>query len=261
MFTVFEQPPEFSKLNANAMEVLKSIWQGLELNSQAHSFVQGEEVNCQSADSAVLHYIEDGYVQVLHGTKSLYFLEPGEIFGDRSLLSSDIRYICPDKALTQRVSTREFFQTLQQSPKASEDWLTYQSLRLNLFDHIISRSAPEADNPFPIIRSYNPGEPILIQETSADEVFTLLHGSADVFVNDVQVGQVLEGEIFGALAATTNSRRSASIISNAFSVVSVLPQSEYMALMRTHPKTMHETMASMARIIVAQNEKIVSADA
>jgi hypothetical protein len=199
-------------------------------------------------------------VQAVHGSKSLYFLEPGEIFGDRSSLAS-VRYVCPDKAATQKVLASDFYKALQQSPSAFSAWQNYQSLQLSLFDHIISRSAPEADNPFPIIRSYSPGQPILIQETSADEVFTLLHGSADVFVNDTQVGQVLEGEIFGALAATTKSRRSASIIASSFCVVAVLPQSEYMELMATHPKTMHETMASMARIIVAQNEKIVGAGA
>ena len=69
----------------------------------------------------------------------------------------------------------------------------------------------------------------------------------------------LEGEIFGALAATTKTRRSASIIARSFCVVSVLPHNEYLELLKTHPNTVNELMASMARIIVSQNEKIRTA--
>ena len=112
----------------------------------------------------------------------------------------------------------------------------------------------------PTVLSFNPGEAIIIQETSPHEVFTMLHGKAAAYLQDVHVGEIEQGDIFGAMAATKNSARSASVIAETFCVVSSIPQDEFFELVKTHPQTMHQLVSTMSSIIVSQNEKMLGQD-
>lgn len=261
MFTVYEQSADFTNLNQRGLELIQSIRQelfsGLAGRFSNNSFREGEIINCKEQGKSFVHFIEQGFVRVLLVGRALYYLEPGELIWQLDAGAATREFFCPEKVQTRRIESDQLFHYLYSSKPLASAWSEYLLIRQSLADQIIARSAPEADLPLPVIRSYDPGEPILIQETSADEVFTLLHGQADVWVNDVKVGEVLKGEIFGALAATTHTRRSASIIAQTFCVAAVLPQSEYLELIQTHPQTVNELMASMARIIVSQNEKIL----
>ncbi len=102
------------------------------------------------------------------------------------------------------------------------------------------------------------GAPIIIEDTEPEDVYIMLAGSARVYVKDAIVGSVLSGEIFGAMAASLSSRRTASVIAKEPCVVAALPKGCFFELARTYPQTMLKLIEDMARIIVHLNEKIAA---
>jgi CRP-like cAMP-binding protein len=104
---------------------------------------------------------------------------------------------------------------------------------------------------------YEPGDTIIRQGERADYVFNLTSGSADVLVDDVPVGRISEGEIFGAMAALTHADRSATVKARTACSVVKVPKEQFTDLIKTNPATIHSLLIDMANSIVNLNEQLV----
>jgi CRP-like cAMP-binding protein len=106
---------------------------------------------------------------------------------------------------------------------------------------------------------YEPGEVIITQGERAQFVFNLTAGLADVLVDDVPVGIISPGEIFGAMAALTHADRSATVRARSRCSVVKVPTSQFTDLIRSNPATIHALLTDMANSIVSLNEQLVQA--
>lgn len=110
----------------------------------------------------------------------------------------------------------------------------------------------------PEYRHYNKGDIIIEQNTEGDEVFTLITGEAKVVVNDTEVGVIHKDEIFGAIAALTNTKRNASIIATSDCDTIIVQNDSFRDLLSARPDTIQKLINDMARTIVSCNEKIMT---
>jgi CRP-like cAMP-binding protein len=100
---------------------------------------------------------------------------------------------------------------------------------------------------------------IITQGERAQYVFNLTAGLADVLVDDVPVGIISPGEIFGAMAALTHADRSATVRARSRCSVVKVPTSQFTDLIRSNPATIHALLTDMANSIVSLNEQLVQA--
>ena len=109
----------------------------------------------------------------------------------------------------------------------------------------------------PEFRHYEKGDVIIEENTEGDEVFTLITGSAKVMLNNTEVGEINQDEIFGAIAALTNTKRSASIIATSHCDTIVVKSDSFRDLLAARPDTVQKLINDMARTIVSSNERII----
>ena len=109
----------------------------------------------------------------------------------------------------------------------------------------------------PGFEDYEAGDIIIRQGERADFVFTMSSGVAEVLVEDVTVGRIGEGEIFGAMAALTHADRSATVRAKTACSVVKVPKEQFTELIKSNPATIHSLLIDMANSIVNLNEQLV----
>jgi CRP-like cAMP-binding protein len=100
------------------------------------------------------------------------------------------------------------------------------------------------------------GDIIIQQGDEAKEVFTILTGKAQAFVDDVQVGDIFQDEIFGAMAVFTGEKRSATVKAVTPCNVLAVPKEEFITLIQSHPQTTMTMIENMARRIQTLNSQL-----
>ena len=78
-----------------------------------------------------------------------------------------------------------------------------------------------------------------------------------LLVDDVTVGRIGEGEIFGAMAALTHADRSATVRAKTACSVVKVPREQFTELIKSNPATIHSLLVDMANSIVNLNEQLV----
>ena len=79
-----------------------------------------------------------------------------------------------------------------------------------------------------------------------------------MLVDDVVVGRINEGEIFGAMAALTQSDRSATVRARTRCSVVKVRKEQFTDLIANNPATIHSLLVDMANSIVNLNEQLVA---
>lgn len=85
-------------------------------------------------------------------------------------------------------------------------------------------------------KSFAAGDPIIVQGESTRNVYALIEGYADAYQNDNKVGEINPGEMFGAIAAFTGSKRNATIVARTDCVVRSIRHEDFTKLIETQPE-------------------------
>jgi CRP-like cAMP-binding protein len=71
------------------------------------------------------------------------------------------------------------------------------------------------------------------------------------------VGEIHEHEIFGAMAALTQSSRTATVVANTDCMLMVVPGDQFIELVKSQPRTCLALFENMAHKILALNQRLV----
>jgi len=186
------------------------------------------------------------------------------LFEDNDLLGLDVHQnmsgtvLSSDMALeVDEVSKRSFLPMVLGNQMLSELWVEYLNLQARLFLEL-SASLLKGEKTFqPEVDQFDEGATIIQQGTTGNDVYTMVEGKADVMVDGVKVGEIGDNQIFGALAAFTNTPRSASIVAKSSCTVVTLKESQFVELMKSRPETVFTLCRDMAKTIVELNTKVV----
>jgi CRP-like cAMP-binding protein len=257
MFTLFEQPKEFYELSDEMRSVAAELCKPLLPQAELRHYAERELVTEGTGSDGPLVLVEEGFVRVEVEGKLLYLSEPGELLGLLHGLRLDVRILADSPVRARLIGRSAVDAAIDGSREQAARFRRLHLLFSEAILRLLARTNSGDAELSPDRRYFRPGDPIIIQDTAPSEVFTMLYGRADVYVNATRVGTVLSGEIFGAMSATTDSRRSASVIASTECIVSVVPKELFLGLIKTHPTTVHRLIENMSRVIVSQNEKIV----
>lgn len=257
MFSLVEQSQEFHERNGESKELIAAIAGRLPASQSGMQFGKNTVLYPAVDGAAPVYWVKQGFLRCERGGHRLFFVEAGDLIGWSSHFLAGLTVVADCPVTLDRYSQSEFLKAVYSDSSLQALWSRFIDCQFGLYSALIGQLTQGEEPAGREYRYYAPGEALIIEETSASEVFTMMFGSADVFVRNVKVGEVRSGEIFGAMAATTNTRRSASVVARTHCVVLVLPKEQFLALIRTHPRTVYNLIEDMARIITTQNEKIV----
>jgi len=109
----------------------------------------------------------------------------------------------------------------------------------------------------PSVQHFEQGEIIIDQGGTTDEVFTLVEGRAEAFVDGVKVGEIQSDEIFGAIAAIAGVPRTASVVAATRCMALTIPKGDFLHLLKSRPSTVLRLIQDMARALSSTNDRVV----
>jgi CRP-like cAMP-binding protein len=252
---------DFTILNQQYQKLIRALLDVVRIPGQRIEVEATEEGNFRGFDGSKFYVVESGSVTARYKDRAIYILEEGDILLPDITGTSDsevaVFYGSEAGATLNCYPGLEFMSRVFSDPAAVKLWtrllVTYSGLMLRL-----SAARTEADHDTtPGFEVYSPGEVIIRQGDRADYVFNMSEGIAEVLVDDVPVGRIGEGEIFGAMAALTNADRSATVRAKSYCSVVKVPKEQFTELIRSNPDTIHSLLVDMANSIVNLNEQLV----
>ncbi|HEY6132181.1 MAG TPA: cyclic nucleotide-binding domain-containing protein [Halioglobus sp.] len=217
--------------------------------------------NFRGFDGSQFYVVQRGSITARYQGKTIYTLETGDLLLPDITGGLDqniaVFYGSDVGAQLQCYPALEFMQRVFDEPAAIRLWtrllITYAGLMLR-----ITAANVQEDKPATLgFEVYAPGDIIIRQGDSADFVYNMSSGVAEVLVGDVNVGRIGEGEIFGAMAALTHADRSATVKAKTTCSVVKVPKEQFTELIKSNPATIHSLLIDMAHSIVNLNEQLV----
>ena len=205
-----------------------------------------------------VYLIKSGTINEILDGQLIVIYEEGDLIGADGLSQQKLSAYENDFAVTvDEYDGQELLTSIAADNNKFPLWNQFlnclsQSYQL-LMCHFSRQEAPFT----PEFRHYNQGEVIIEADTDGNEVFTLISGSATVFHDGTEVGTINKDEIFGAIAALTNTRRTASIIATSNCDTIVVKSENFRSLLAARPATVQKLIDDMARTIVSCNERII----
>jgi len=259
MYTLNPALNDFETLRKQQAKLVEQIFSQIPAVARAETLAANRRFYEDPGDAAKLFILREGNVRFEREGRLLYFLEAGDLLGVERCWSCAACKIWSDFAVVVDVySWKDVCAKISCDVELLESWSRYLSTLASLNGSLLCAALKEEREIIPAVRKIEPGNMIIEEGTLGDEVFTLLSGSADVFVGNTKVGEVHGDEIFGALAAITGTPRTATVKANATCTVLALPKHQFQELMETRPQTVMSLFESMARIIVSLNREVVS---
>lgn len=209
-----------------------------------------------------LFIVRSGTLQGWHEDRQCLYFEPGDVLGlNECYQLPALRIACDDGVIVEQHAADDLLRYTHETKERQAIWSSYLMSQIALFQNAFARSHTDEDaGPSTGFLNFAPGETILSEGDPAHEVFTILNGRADAYVAGNKVGEVLQDEIFGAMAVFTGEPRSATVVAAEPCTVLAVPKDEFVTLIKSHPETTMTLIENMARNIQSLNARLTKDD-
>lgn len=258
MYTYDLAIPEFKSTAAEAIDLLQKILEGVPATNEAlkvtpdHSLFTGG-MKCDS-----LYVLREGNVKYERNGRLLYIYEEGDLIGFEYIYMDPSARLNTDFAvIVDEYSSSDLYNAIGSDMNKLMAWNRFLSLHINLQNMIISDLIKVQVSHTPEIRNYETGDIIIEEGTRGNEVFTMLSGSAEVYVGNVRVGEIHDSETFGAIAVLTGMERTATVKAESPCTIVVAAKESYKELLASQPNAVVKLVEDMTRVIVSTNNRVV----
>ena len=258
MFFLGNAPETVEKLLERSQILCEKLMAGYEADGQLQSFAHEASLLDQFG-SEQLGVIQQGLITVVSKGVEVACFEPGDLVGLSRVFGLPYAELKVEDPVEIRLINRDdFVGYVNGDPMRQHRWSNYLLTQVTLYQEVLAHFHVQVQVQTPKgFRHLEVGEVIIREGEVADTVYQLMSGSADVTVNGVMVGEILDGEIFGAMAVFTGERRNATVIAREDCQLMAIPKAQFEQLIRAQPETAITVIDSMSRRIKALNEQIL----
>lgn len=208
--------------------------------------------------SESIFFIKEGEIFETHDGQLIVIYENGDLVNADALSHLKIsRYETDFAANVDEYDGKQFLINIAADKSRFSLWNRYLSCLCQSYQLLMCHFSRQDTDYLPEFRQYKKGDIIIKEDTEGDEVFTLLHGTAKVVSKGKEVGKIERNEIFGAIAALTNTMRNATIIATSECDTLVAKSENFQSILSARPDVVHKLIHDMARSIVSSNERII----
>lgn len=212
----------------------------------------------QALPSDQVFIVESGVVLGVVDNRHLFYLQEGDLFGlQQGLDLTPCLHTCKAKLRLIPYQRCAALKHMAADDARHELFVLYLLGQSTLLADALARLDKSDVRPPKGFRHYAAGEVLIQQGDIAEHVFIILEGHAEAWVNGEKVGDIVQDEVFGAMAVFTKERRSATVIASQYSTVMVIPQEQFLDLMQSNPRIAHRLIESMARCIDTLNKQVI----
>lgn len=223
----------------------------LELTDSHNLFAHAETGSC--------FRVASGAVEVELNNKLLYCLEPGDFIAPPAAPENgtELLFKCSQPISLETYAWEDIAAMLQHNSKRLHIWLQLQEANNSMLLHALARYREPATPPSSEQIEFAAGDVILKQGDVATRVYKMLAGNAEASQQDVKVGNVKEGELFGCLAFFTEQKRTATVTATEACTVQAIDKNGFIDLLRRQPETCRTIFETMAGRIADLNEAML----
>lgn len=256
-----ELAQDYSILNRQYQQLVSALLEAVGMQGIPFEVAVTEQGNFRGFDGGQFYVVQRGSICARYQGKIVYTLEQGDLLLPDVVGLADqeitVFYGSEAGATLHSYPALDFMSRVFTEGEATKIWtrllVTYSGIMLR----ITAARTQDDTTATPGYEEYEPGDVIIQQGERADYVFNMSCGVAEVLVDDVTVGRIGEGEIFGAMAALTNADRSATVRAKTNCSVVKVPKEQFTELIKNNPATIHSLLIDMANSIVNLNEQLV----
>lgn len=261
MYTLYETPEQFHFLAAELKQLVTDVASRFKNQLKTIRIGSHEDLSSPAYRKDNLYIVREGMLACSRGGANIFYFDEGDIIGlELQLLPIDTCAIWSELAVVaDELPIAAVMSRMAGDWALLQQWNRLLACQMSLYLTCLASLAKNPQDAHPDVRQFLNGQTMMKQGDLADEVCTLIEGHAEVFVDGVRVGQVLPGETFGAVAALTRSRRTATVVALGDCVVMGLRRDQVQRLIETRPNTALKLIQDMARVILDLNNQIVSA--
>jgi CRP/FNR family transcriptional regulator, cyclic AMP receptor protein len=206
-----------------------------------------------------LFRLEQGLVHYRVRGKLVVTFEEGDLLGlTRSLNLNEGIFSCDEPVQLAPYERDELIVQVNSDLRLQKNWAHYLVCSQAFYQQALAQEIRAEFRPLAGFLNFATGETIINQGDMADKVYTLLEGSADAVCDDIKVGEVHAGEIFGALAVFTRQPRMASVVATSECTVLAVRKEEFVDLIDHQPQICLGLIEEMAAKINQLNSQLLA---
>lgn len=239
------------------------------------------EVQQAAAELFSLPGTTSGHLTAAHGTDLFTLLPRGVAIVRKGMLKlfyhgklirlfecGDIIQFSPAPLVTEFTCISEFasevdyldtekLSLLLSSNRRAAELYAYLTTTLATITHVLCGTyIPDDSRPEIIFKQFPASSIIIRQGDPALEVYLMVQGSADVTVDQVPVGKVSPGEVFGEISFLVNSVRSATVAATSDCIVQVMCKEDFINLLKKNPSVNLALSRTLSERLIETNRKI-----
>jgi CRP/FNR family cyclic AMP-dependent transcriptional regulator len=242
---------------ARMQQLTKGLLEGFPLDQDPLTLENVDDLY-QHFDTNQLFLITDGMMHFTHEGQTFVSFDEGDLVGITRAFNLPGPIIRADEFVQLQLIDRDALLRHIYSDKRRQHYWSHflvcqNTLLLNQLANVSKEQKPTIAG----FQNYQPGDVIIKEGDEAEHVYTIISGEADVLADGVQVGEVGEDEVFGAMAVFTGEKRSATVIARTVCTIMAVPQNEFVNLIEAQPKAAVNLIENLARRITAMNQQII----
>ncbi|HVL00872.1 MAG TPA: cyclic nucleotide-binding domain-containing protein [Dongiaceae bacterium] len=260
MFLESNYTEQFEKVDNHTKHLLEVALQGIPPLGPPLTYECFEDLYLAPSNQGCVFVVEEGAIGHQQDGKTLFHYDAGDLVGmTQGSEMPRAKYYAESPVILRPYNRDALWAAAMANTDKARDWGTYLIAEWGRQTAVIAAIEPEMDRTSLGFQTFKTGEVIIQEGTESDTVYSIVEGHAEVFVNNIKVGEVLEDEIFGALSLLTHSPRTATVIADTRCLVMVVPRHQFETMIKTHPRICLSLMENMARQIVALNKQVTAA--
>ncbi len=258
MFFLGEIPSQVDDLIERQQSLGQKLMQAYQGPIQCQHF-QEETPLYDTVDHHYLGRVKEGLVQISTKGADVLCFEAGDLFSlPRVFGLPHGDAIVQADAEVELIHRDDFVEYVYGDLVRQHHWSNYLLTTLAIYQRVLAHHHLKANVRAPKgFEHIHAGHVIIHEGAQADTVYQLMSGHADVTIQGVKVGEVLEGEMFGAMAVFTGETRNATVTASTDCTLLSIPKERFVDLIRAKPETAMTLLENMSRRIKALNAQVV----
>ena len=263
MISVHEQNQIFSQANDEMLAKNKVLFDALSELAESRIISVSEDAQSVGFDPSKIYFIKQGVLAVYHQDAELYMLQDGDIFLPEFISKLNVKesdfefnYTIKFSLHVEEFSPIQLRKLLEDRSDLIQLWIEINSLQQFLCHQTMAVLSPDDGQSTPKFESVSAGDIIIQENDDAEYVFTLLEGSAVVLHKDVQVGEIIKDEIFGAIGVLLNQKRIATVRAESNCMLLKIHRDEFSKMVHSHPTLFLSLLENLAESIKNMNIKV-----
>ncbi|MCH1492539.1 MAG: cyclic nucleotide-binding domain-containing protein [Luminiphilus sp.] len=262
MLTTGQAGEDFKRLNKAAVSSLSRAVDGLDVECRTMEFLASPAAEFKPLPHGTVGRVESGLLAVMHSKTVVSVLEAGDlVLADTDWLPETVTPLLFGSEAGASVSlwNRDaLLKAITADHQRLVNWQAAQTQTQSLIYRLNALHIRQMVGLGGQAEIYDSGAIIIRQGDPADDVFSMVEGTAEVLVNEHPVAKINAGELFGTMAALTDSHRNATVVAVGRCSVLRVPKDRFFEIIRTRPEAVQGLLVDMAQAITALNEEVVS---